>query len=322
MKQTKLVEQARGTAASFFVLFLFAIAIASDTYAGTYQFDRTDGTKLTYYLDTPGAIATFPLFVYISGSVCNGVRPAHENYLQLLQYKIGVLSLEKRGFPSASPNCPDEYLRNNTIGDRIQDHLAVIAHLRKHLPNWNRKVVWAGGSEGGGLASLLAPLAPETAIVVAMAAGGGMSMGEELILLTRKRLQKEGATQEQIESEVHALRTQYQEIYRNPTADKEWLSDGKRARNTYKWWASILPIKSVLALEQVDVPIYLVHGTLDESTPVESANLVADRFQSLGKNNLTYKRDVGLDHQWRDEKGISHAAEVTAEAFRWLISHL
>lgn len=107
----------------------------------------------------------------------------------------------------------------------------------------------------------------------------------------------------------------------NPTSEKEWLSDGKTARNTYKWWSAILDVKFESSLLSLDIPIYMAHGTADTSCPVESADLLVQSFAKAKKTNLLYKRYDGLEHDWTDSQGNQHP-EVLNEAIGWITKTL
>ena len=66
----------------------------------------------------------------------------------------------------------------------------------------------------------------------------------------------------------------------------------------------------------------LVHGTEDTSCPIESSELIAARFGTLSKTNLTFKVYPGLEHNWSDLAGNSHAKEVLDYTFAWIFQNL
>lgn len=283
---------------------------------------RTDGSNIRVYLETPDQ-KSFSLIILVHGSTCNSAYPLFQSLApSLLSAGIAVATVEKYGIDELQSVCPNSYIENNTIQERVLDHLQVIAHFRKNLIGWNHKVGWAGGSEGGQVASLVAPLVPETSAIVMLASGGGMTMAEELSLLIETSMKKSGASPIQIQTELNSLLKKYDEIKKNPTFEKEWLSDGMTARNTFKWWNSILWTKSLPLLENLDIPIYIAHGTEDSSCPYESSKIIAERFSTLGKTNLSFKTYPGLEHNWTDRNGKSHMQLVLSEAIRWLIGNL
>lgn len=290
-------------------------------FADTFSIPRYDGTQITFYLDLPST-NSFPILIGFQGSVCVTSFPMHQMLKSaLLPLGIGVLSVEKRGLGLNSKNCPDEYIQKNTIQDRALDHLAVVQFIRKNQSHWNHRLGLAGASEGGVVAALVAPLIPETSALTLLAFGGGLTMGEELLLLTKKQMEQQGASDSDVQVALDKMRTQFSEMKSNPTSEKEWLSDGKTARNTYKWWSAILDVKFESSLLSLDIPIYMAHGTADTSCPVESADLLVQSFAKAKKTNLLYKRYDGLEHDWTDSQGNQHP-EVLNEAIGWITKTL
>ncbi len=96
---------------------------------------------------------------------------------------------------------------------------------------------------------------------------------------------------------------------------------GDKARNTYKWWSTILDVELQSSLLLLQIPIYMAHGTADTSVPVESSDLVAESFLRENRTNLVYKRYEGLEHDWTDSSGEKHM-EVLQDAIAWTIGNL
>lgn len=304
------------------VLFVFCFFGTSYLQAKTLTIPRTDGSRMQVYIEVPNK-DNFPVLVAIHGSVCDSSWSLFQGLQRtMLANGIGIATIEKYGLSETTIDCPQSYLQNNTIPQRIHDHLQVVKLFRNNLRGWNGKIAWVGGSEGGQVASLVAPLVPETSAVVMLAAGGGLTMAEELPLVFKKLLRRNGASQDQIAEQIRDIQDHYLEIKTKPTWKKEWLSDGKKARNTYKYWNSILWVKALPLLETLQVPIYIAHGTEDTSSAYESSKIIADRFAVLGKSNLVFKTYIGLEHNFSDLQGVSHKQEVLNEAVTWVISVL
>lgn len=302
------------------IILIGLVLVSKFALANTFTLPRTDGTQITFYFDAPNS-KSFPILIGFQGSTCESAQRMHQMMSSLVQQNIAVLSVEKRGLTSASTDCPQEYIENNTIQDRVFDYLQIIAFLRTREQRWNHRLGLAGGSEGGVVASLLAPLVPEASTLTILATGGGLTMGEELLLLTEKQMKNQGTSPEQIQATLNEMKSKFAEIFANPTPNQEWLSDGKTARNTYKWWSSILKLRLEHSLLTLTIPIYLVHGTADTSTPIESADLLAKAFNTSGKTNLLYQRYEGLEHNWTDKDG-NHHPEVLNDAMMWIIKNL
>ena len=136
------------------------------------------------------------------------------------------------------------------------------------------------------------------------ATGGGIKIQDEikLVLARKNNIQKkEKATY------YEDLEKQFQEIKKKPTFEKSWQG------HTYKWWASHLPIRVVDDLKNIKAPIYFVHGTKDESVPVESADLAFKILQKEGKLDIYYVRLKGVGHSMRGQR-----IDIFGNAFKWL----
>lgn len=282
---------------------------------------RTDGSELRFYVDLPSS-ESYPIAFLIHGSTCSSSFPMFKSTApSFVASGIGVIALEKYGINQFTVDCPQAYLENNAVYNRINDHLLVASFVRSHLKKWNKKLIWTGGSEGGQIAALTAPLVSETSLLVMMASGGGLTMAEELPIAFERLLKRQGATDEQVQLKLNEIQEKFRQIKANPVSDREWLSNGSQARNTYKYWDSILWVKAAPLLVGLDIPMLLVHGTEDTSCPIESSDVLSSLFASLGKQNLTYKRYPGLEHNWSDLQGNSHAREIMTETLTWIVQH-
>lgn len=299
---------------------LIHVSLSPLALADVHTIQRPDGSGLVFYYDKP-ALPSYPILALLEGSLCRSGFPMYQASAVVLKAGIAILTVEKKGLTKDTSICPQEYLFNNTIDNRVLDHLTVVAYLRQTDKNWNRKIGWTGGSEGGEVASLVAPLVPETALLAILASGGGLTMADELLLLTRKRMEKEGASSHAIQTAQEMMRKQFENIFADPTPLKEWLSDGKGTRNTYRWWSIILKTKTIGSLLALSVPIYIAHGTADTSCPIESSDIVAKKFEELGKTNIRYRRYEGLEHNFHDSSGRPHP-EVIQDAQNWIVEHL
>jgi pimeloyl-ACP methyl ester carboxylesterase len=87
-----------------------------------------------------------------------------------------------------------------------------------------------------------------------------------------------------------------------------------------KRWASFAE-PAIQNLVKVNVPIYQVQGTEDDSTPIEDAYVVPIEFARLKKNNLTFKVFPNCDHSLIEHAGnkeINHWDEMLRSFFSWV----
>lgn len=298
-------------------LLLSFLMFVSNTWADTFELKRADGSSITFYLDLPSGAQSFSLIALLQGSDCSSVKGQYAEFESFVRHslKMGVLTVEKPGLPSSEPGCPREYLERNTVDQRLSDFEAVMEHIRANLPGWDHRLYLEGGSEGATVAGLLAPRVPETRAVLLLAGGGGMTMADELLLLTRKELAAQGTPEEQIEIALSRMRLKFDEIQANPTSERSWYGE----TNTYKWWSSILFRPLLDPLKESKVPLYFVHGTADQSVPVESTDALVAQLGKLNRGNVTYVRRDGLSHQFKDPTGKSFRNQVIASTAIWLM---
>ena len=297
-------------------LLVFLLLLVGSLGAETLWLDQADGLRLYYYLDVPAAPEKVPLVLILQGSECLRVGHKYGPMIeQLHRSGVGVLRIEKPGLTPETPigECPPEYLPKNTIGRRLWDVQRVLGELRGH-PRWNGRLALVGGSEGGMLAGLLAPLVPETRGVVILSSGGGLSFGEELRLMIAAQMRSQGAPPEKVDLELRKLEEVFQQARREPSTTREWGSDGKLARNTHLWLSQALDLNIWRSLLGFRGPILVVHGTADASTPVESARELERRFREAGRSNLELRLDPGGQHGPRPE--------VIQESLDWVVERL
>lgn len=293
------------------VLLLFGLVGAE-----TLSLEQADGLRLYYYLDVPAAPQPAPLVVILQGSECLRVEHKYGPMIeQLNQAGVGVLRIEKPGLTPTTPigQCPPEYLQKNTLDRRLWDVLRVLAELRGN-PGWNGRLALVGGSEGGMLVGLLAPLVPEARAAVILSSGGGLSFDQELKLMIATHMRSQGAPPDKVAEEQGKLEEVFQLARREPSTTREWGSDGKLARNTYLWLSRALDLSIWRALLAYQGPILVVHGTADASTPVESARELERRFLEAGRGNLELRLDPGGQHGPRPE--------VIQESLDWVVEKL
>lgn len=290
-------------------LLLSLLFLLSPVLADTLQ--RADGSEIVYYLDRPGR-PSFALAVILQGSECLRVSDKYGAYVeQLNDAGLAVLRVEKPGLSPESPvgDCPEEYLRLNSIDRRVLDLLAVLGHLRRHESAWNRQLGLSGGSEGSMVAALAAPMLPETRALLLLSSGGGWEFGDEVKASIAAAMRASGASDEQVAQQMAKTDEEWKTIAEQPVPGKEWASDGKLGRNTYLWWNNAIKQATYRVLADLTVPTRVYQGTSDTSLPPESARRLAERMKEAGRVNFELREYHG-DH--------APPAEVLREAFDWL----
>lgn len=265
---------------------------------------RADGSELSYYVEASAQPRQDAILI-LQGTGCREVASNG-----VLTRVAELLSPERRlvlaNQPGVSPGegvnlvegCPPEFWERSTLSQRVLDSLLVIAELRRS-DWWSGRIVIFGGSEGGAVAALLAPLVPETEAVIIYSSGGGQPV-RELIA---------SALPPPIAAQVDGV---IRKAKANPTGAERW------GGLTYKWWADAADVTPVKALALSPAPTLLIHGARDVSSPVASARMGYQLLRRSGKRNVRYLEYPALDHFMKDAAGVDHLPQVMEDAREWL----
>lgn len=270
-----------------------------------------DGFPLLTYRLTEGRKEREPrgLLFYIQGSSCASALYAAEMLAGAPAAGIPVVIAERRGVNEEEQVDEEVCLEASAKERRVSDHLAVISAYLDGLPR-DLPVLVVGASEGGDVASAVAAREPRITHLVLLATGGGWTQEEEIrFLLSREKGYLGLESPEELDEVLGKIR-------QDPEALTMW------AGNPYRRWSSYLwdpPAKALLGL---GIPIFLAHGRLDTSVPVESARALRDAFAQAGKDNLTYQEYPEADHGFYDpRRKRSLAPRIEADLVRWLERH-
>jgi alpha-beta hydrolase superfamily lysophospholipase len=267
--------------------------------------ERPDGSQISFYVDRAkkrqGAV------LLLQGSGCEPVAGDKRvlAIAPLVAPGSAVVTIEKYGVtagPSAGDlieGCTADYWRGNTLSQRVADAVHVVARLRQEQW-WNGDFAIVGGSEGGAVAAMAAPLIKETRGTVIFSSGIGVPVGE-LIL---------GAVPPPVAAAAPAV---FAEAKANPSGTKLW------GGASYRWWADAVDLVPARMLLQTKAPILLIHGSRDQFALVRTARATRDLLARHGRRNFTYREYDGYDHFMRDAAGTDHRAAVLRDAGAWLL---
>ncbi len=188
-----------------------------------------------------------------------------------------------------------EYSEKLSLGWRVNSASKVIDFLTNELDIDENKIIAIGYSEGGQVVPNLA-LKNNKITKIVNIVGGGLNQFYDFISAERLKVHKGIISADIAQNKIDSLNLKFKEIYKNPNAtDKFWLG------HTYKRWASFckdIPLEDMLKL---DIPILLVSGGYDESSPITGIDYVELEFLRQGKENLTYKVYPNCDHWFNDQ---------------------
>lgn len=263
---------------------------------------RADGSEIVYYVERRAARGRQPLLIMLQGSGCDSValNDRIRWIAPLLAPGHALATIEKYGVATGADgnDCPADFWRGNTLTQRALDAARVVAALRRH-GWWNGELVIFGGSEGGAVAALAAPLIPETRAVIVWSSGIGLPVGAMI----------RSALPAPVQAEADRV---FAEARADPSPERIW------GGASYRWWADAIDLVPARSLVRTPAPVLLIHGTRDESAPVASARAARDLILSAGKANFTYREYAGYDHFMVDAQGVDHRRDVVAAAAAWL----
>lgn len=270
---------------------------------------RPDGSIIYYHLTRP-VEAGFPLVIVLQGSeyrlVGDRFGPLTDH---LVGRGVGVLTVEK---PGLGPGLAVvDYLRQNTIERRLLDYLEVLAWLRQSEAGWDGRLVLVGGSEGGLVAGILATLVPETRAAVLISSVSTKPMAEWLPEHVLEQMRASGAPAAAREAWLAEFQAMRAACHASPDS-REWASDEGLARNSYRFWHSILEVKTTAALEKARVPTLVLLGSKDDSMP--SASLAeVESFLAARRLPVTL---------WTRPMGHVPPDDVVKECVDWALARI
>ncbi len=270
----------------------------------TQAVERADGSRMIFHVDRHAGRRGAGALILMQGSGCEPIADDARvlGYGRNLAPERALVTIEKYGVGTAGAalidGCSEDYWRGNTLTRRVIDALQVVAWLRGQSW-WNGDLVLFGGSEGGAVAAMTAPLVPETRAVIVYSSGIGVPVGE----LVRM------AVPPPVRAEPDRV---FAEARRNPDPTRRW------GGASYAWWADAVDQVPARSLLQARAPILLIHGSRDQFADVATARATRDLMVSRGVLGFTYREYEGYDHLMTDAGGVDHRPRVFAEAREWL----
>ncbi len=246
-------------------------------------------------------------------------------YIQGAEYdtvlsKVGVLAgstaigasvvvLEGRGIDEDRNIDVDECYGYSMKEIRIDDHLKVINEYLKDIDS-NIPVLIMAEGEGGYIASVVATREKRVTHLILLGSGGGWRRAKEFEFFLSKRSGYFGI------HNLEELNSIFEDIKAQPDSMKMW------AGHPYVMWSFYLWKRPMDYLEKLDIPIFVAHGDKDENIPVESARAVQNRFEKLGKDNLTYKEYQNMGHYFVNlSDGLLMSPLIEVDILEWMEEH-
>ncbi len=264
-------------------------------------FQYRDGGSSIYYSFTVGiGEAADTMVFFYGGTGCPSWKSVMPGYVDGFSAHARVFVLNKRFVDDHSTGlfaCGRDFHLANNPARWTADYSEFIAAQVGSVPIKPKNVVLVGVSEGAIPAAQVAALSP-LITHLAIIGSGGYSMRQSLTTLERR-----GAI-------LFDVASGWEKIASDPgSIEKNWYG------NPYRWWSDIMDIDRLSTFLELNIPILVGIGELDESVPVESVRFLEATFDEKGKRNLTVKVYPGADHRL-SAGGVSYRNEFFAELSR------
>lgn len=303
-----------------------------------YKLQEEELGEVNYYLSSDSANIKKPLLLYLDGSGAfplfqktqNGIgstvvinfQKLRNDYRILIISKpsipfVDIVDSNENGFPVYKKT--KEYSKKLSLDWRVNSANSIIDSLVVQDIIDTKKIVVLGFSEGAQVGPKLASINKKVTHLM-LFGGNGLNQLFDPIITARMKATRGQISEMESQREIDSLFTEYKNIYENRNnTEREWWG------HTYKRWASFTETDPYKYLLELEIPIYIANGSLDENS-VLSADYIQLEFIKNEKDNLTYKTYPGCDHQFNEiitENGKFIEAKskldvVMKSAFEWL----
>jgi len=289
----------------------------------------TQSDTITYYLKNYHKSKPSNLIVYIQGTDANPIfsynlkdgKPIYYRWFGDDYKNIDSSStfaiIPKPGmegiYKDDDISIPKKYYQCNYKEYRVGQIDQSIDHIIHHHMDEVEKVIVYGHSEGAPIASALA-LENDRITHLGFWSGNVLNNFYEFSLFNRIESLKGQISDSLAHENIMGIIGWYKNVIENPnsTALDHFGFTNKR-------WATYekAPIEELLSIE---IPIYAMFASKDESTPIETAYLIPIQFMEKRKSNLTFEVCMDCDHSYNrlvDGTKVSKWNEVFMDFLNW-----
>ncbi len=273
----------------------------------SWSITREDSSTLVFYSNFAQLDPEKPLAVWMQGSGYHSLFPEREENLRLgvmavvseaLGSDVQLLAVEKRGVVlgvlggGGALDAPPEYHEYATLDDRAGDVVTVLSGFERQtgLPT---RLLAIGHSEGADVAAKVAADFPKVSHLAFLSGGGASQLFDFMIVI-----RKSEASPRDKETQVEELWSQWNDIQAHPRSTEKMFQG-----HAYRRWSSFMREAPIDNLLKTEAKILIVHGSADESVPIESADLGAVELSRAGKS-FEYLRLPEADHSLRTPEQI------------------
>lgn len=230
-----------------------------------------------------------------------------------------LLLIEKRGITASlaydadadRPDCPRDYIENDSLEQRTADANAVLSQVKNN--HQYEQVIVMGGSEGAVVAALLAAelAATENNMVdaVVMLNGGGRWFIGDVAHNIRST-----SSASEVDEILAGFKGFAERVLSSEPFELEVSNHG------YTWWRSALTLDQQEVLRQVDVPVLVVQGGQDQSVSPDAVKNMLNELHDMGNSHIELKWYAEIDHGFFNPEGRRMTEEVAEYLSAWLES--
>ncbi len=286
---------------------------------------KTVKDTITFYLSDASRNENLPLIVYIQGSGMNSLfenkngrivpTSGHITWFDVGSNKNRILIVEKPGvkyLQTGESNLFDKKFSLENWSNTIVNAINYVVQNEKIDKD---KILLAGHSEGGIVASRVANLMRGKISNVAIMAGEGPSQ-----LYSLYKFADDGIF---FNTKEHNMPSSEQRIKYLTDIWKEILADSTNTERkfwgfTYLRWSSMLKTSVIEELTNYDGKILLLQGTSDKDVYPEGATIAYTTLLTKGKN-VKLKLIENADHSFNisDKPNIDGWKMVTEKIIQW-----
>jgi pimeloyl-ACP methyl ester carboxylesterase len=304
---------------------------ASDFGFTEYTIPMKEDTVNFFTFAKPNSSPT-SIYVYLPGTAPESIYSYHKDtdstfwWSSLTSFDFSFLPDEYLFVIAAKPGygfvgngdltaIPTNYWEKTSLEDRVMRASKAIDYIKRRVIKRPKKIAVFGYSEGFYVGSKLATK-NKSITHLGVGGGGGYMDFYDFVLSQRIAIHKGETNLEKGQKSIENTLDNFKKIMSDPSSTKDFSSG-----YTYKRWASFAqpPVQNLVKLT---IPIFMVHGTMDENTPIENAYIVPLEFARLGKQNLTFKTYLNADHslieRTSDGKEIVHWQDMMIRFFAWI----
>lgn len=252
---------------------------------------KTEKDTITFYLSVTSSKSNLPLIVYVQGSGMNSlftksqngqIRPeyGHMTWYNVGQEKYRVLIVEKPGVKYLQSGPSKNFDNKFSLESFSNSIVGAINHTTQNEKINTTKILIAGHSEGGIVASRVGNLMKNKISNVAIMAGEGLSQ-----LYSLYKFADDGTF---FNTKEHNMPTSGQRIKYLTDKWKDILSDPNSTDKmfwgfTYLRWSSMLRTSVIDELANYNCKILIIQGTSDKAVHPETAISSYTALLSKGK---------------------------------------